>query len=58
MKYPARPVFYRYTGTPATRAGRIQQLEIRGPRLKDGYVVEYSSQANGRPRSNFTRGTK
>lgn len=52
---PARPGFYHFTGTLATRAGKVQQIAIAGPRLKSGYLVEYSPKPNGRPRSNFTR---
>jgi len=58
MKPPARPSFYRFTGTPANQVGRIQKLAVAGPRLKEGYLQEHSPKPMGRPRSNLTRGLK
>jgi len=58
VKSPARPSFYRFTGTPMDKAGRVQQLAIAGARLKEGYLAEHSPKPIGRPRSNFTRGLK
>lgn len=58
MKAPLRPSFYQYTGTLVRNAGKVLHVAISGPKLPRGYVVEFSPNPNGRPRSNFTKGLK